>query len=181
MKNKKNLHTQTGAWINIFAIANNEEYEKFGLIFFPVVKLFGLFYSYISFFSCIHEILEWSHLCWNLSHIHFPLIFHFKATPWILPLFCLSCMYRKELFQFCFSLDQFYTNFWNLESCCQMDLLSPEQFSRCSLRKCMVRADYQSTSLQAILLPYILGQCLRVKSGQYLFNVFPWREIRAGK
>lgn len=49
--------------------------RNLGWFFFPVFKLFGLFYSYISFFSCIHEILEWSHLCWNLSH---PLPFDFS-------------------------------------------------------------------------------------------------------
>lgn len=54
MKNKETLHTQTGAWRNIFGIANNEEYEKFGVIGFFSKLLNFLVYLIISFVYCVH-------------------------------------------------------------------------------------------------------------------------------
>jgi len=70
---EERLARLAGVWKNVFGIKNNEEvYEEFGVVgFFSTVQLCGFFYCCISFLSCICWILEWSQLCWDLSHFQF--------------------------------------------------------------------------------------------------------------
>lgn len=127
MKNKENLHTQTGAWRNIFGIASNE-YEKFGGLLFAGCQTFW-FILFLQLISLLYLLNSGVIPVMLRSFTHLVPLWFFFILRQLLELCLLFSLLYALLgnFWFCFSVEQFYTNFWNLESWCQMDLLSPDQ------------------------------------------------------
>lgn len=83
MKNKETLHTQTDAWRNIFGIANNEDYEKFGVIVSSQLLNFLVYLILTSPLSLVF-IKFWSDPTYaGIFHTSSSslIFFHFKAAP----------------------------------------------------------------------------------------------------